>query len=161
MILAQQIQDSPVIAAVTNLYVRATAVLPHYAAPVFDLGVRLYIADVFFSSGRTKIADWDSTVSLFESEYQVPLLPPELAAYLGTAFELLMPLFLIVGFAARVAALPLLGMACVIQFVLGGANPDYDNAQHFHWMFLLGMIVIRGAGTLSLDHLIRKRFVIG
>jgi putative oxidoreductase len=161
MILAQRVQDNPALVSATDLYARVTAGLQRYAAPVFDLAVRLYIANVFFTSGRTKIADWDSTVSLFESEYQVPLLPPELAAYLGTAFELLMPLFFIVGLASRFAALPLFGMACVIQFVLGGANPDYDNPQHFHWMFLLAMIVIRGAGTLSLDHLIRKRLVIG
>ncbi|MBY0510952.1 MAG: DoxX family protein [Rhodospirillaceae bacterium] len=160
MILAQQVQASSAIAAATGLYVRATAVLQRYGAPVFDLAVRLYIANVFFTSGRTKIADWASTVSLFESEYNVPLLPPELAAILGTTFELAMPLFLVVGLAARFAALPLLAMACVIQFVLGGANADYDNPQHFYWMFLLVMIVIRGAGVLSLDHLIRKRAVI-
>jgi putative oxidoreductase len=143
----------------TDLYARATTTLQRYAAPVFDLAVRLYIAQVFFMSGRTKISDWDTTVYLFASEYKVPLLPPEFAAMLGTTFELAMPLFLIVGLAARFAALPLFGMACVIQFVLGAANPDYDSTEHFYWMFLLAMIVIRGAGTLSLDHVIRKRFM--
>ncbi len=47
-------------------------------------------------------------------------------------------------------------MACVIQFVLGGSNPDYDNIQHFYWMFLLATIIIRGPGVLSIDHYIRK-----
>jgi len=81
----------------------------------------------------------------------VPLLPPEVAAILGTTFELGMPVFLVLGLGARFAALPLLGMACIIQFVLGANNPDYDNVEHFYWMFLLAMIVVRGAGTLSLD----------
>jgi hypothetical protein len=50
-------------------------------------------------------------------------------------------------------------MACVIQFVLGASNPDYDSVEHFYWMFLLAMIVTRGPGPLSVDYLIRKRFV--
>lgn len=160
MILAQSLPAIPALAPVADFYARVTALLQRFAAPVFDLAVRLYIAQVFFMSGRTKIADWETTVYLFESEYNVPVLPPEIAAYIGTTFELLMPVFLIVGLASRLAALPLIGMACVIQFVLGSANPDYDSVEHFYWMFLLAMIVIRGPGLLSLDHLIRKRFII-
>ena len=124
---------------------------------MFDLVVRLFIANVFFKSGLTKIKDWDITVSLFADEYQVPVLPPEVAAALGTTFELSMPVLLVLGLGARLAALPLFGMACVIQFVLGAANPDYDNPMHFYWMFLLGMIAIKGPGPISLDYLIRAR----
>ena len=71
------------------------------------------------------------------------VLPPEVAAVLGTTFELGMPIFLVLGLGARLAALPLIGMACVIQFVLGANNPDYDNVEHFYWLFLLLMIVFR------------------
>lgn len=145
------------IAKLTPVYAKATNLLARYASPAFDLAVRLFIASVFFRAGRTKIKDWDITVSLFADEYQVPVLPPEFAAALATTFELAMPVFLVLGLGARLAALPLLGMACVIQFVLGAANPDYDNPMHFYWMFLLGMIVIKGPGPISLDHLIRAR----
>ncbi len=145
------------IAKFTPMYVKVTNLLAHYASPVFDVAVRLFIASVFFRSGLTKTKDWGITVSLFADEYQVPVLPPEVAAVLGTAFELTMPVLLALGLGARLAALPLLGMACVIQFVLGAANPDYDNPMHFYWMFLLGMIVIKGPGPISLDHLIRAR----
>lgn len=145
------------IAQLASLHAKATDTLMRYAGPVFDLAVRLFIAQVFFQSGRTKIRDWDITVSLFADEYQVPVLPPEAAAILGTTFELGMPVFLVLGLGTRLAALPLLGMACVIQFVLGGANPDYDSVEHFYWMFLLGMIAIKGPGPISLDHLIRAR----
>ena len=138
-------------------YDRVTAILQRYAAPAFDLVARLWIARVFFLSGRIKIADWDSTVYLFENEYKVPVLPPELAAYIGTSFELMMPVFLAFGLASRLAALPLICMACVIQFVLGAANPDYDHVEHYYWLFLLTMIVIRGPGPLSIDHLIRNK----
>lgn len=147
------------IVQLTSLHAKATDALARYASPVFDLAVRLFIAQVFFQSGRTKLKDWDITVSLFADEYQVPVLPPEIAAVLGTTFELAMPVFLVLGLGARFAALPLLGMACIIQFVLGGANPDYDSVEHFYWMFLLGMIIIKGPGPISLDHLIRARLI--
>lgn len=145
------------IARLASIHIKITDVLARYASPVFDLLVRLFIAEVFFRSGRTKIKDWDITVGLFADEYKVPVLPPELAAALGATFELAMPVFLVLGLGARLAALPLIGMACVIQFVLGAANPDYNSTEHFYWMFLLGMIVIKGPGPISLDYLIRAR----
>jgi putative oxidoreductase len=141
-----------------SIHTKMIDALTRYAGPLFDLTVRLWIAQVFFRSGRTKLADWAITVSLFQDEYNVPLLPPEIAAVVGTTFELGMPVFLALGLAARLAALPLIAMTCVIQFVLGGANPDYDSTEHFYWLFGLGMIVIKGPGPISLDHLIRARF---
>ena len=145
-------------ASLATIHKRIIGVLGRYVSPFFDLAVRLWIAQVFFQSGRTKLADWAITVSLFQDEYNVPLLPPEVAAVIGTTFELGMPVFLVLGLGARLVALPLIVMTCVIQFVLGGANPDYDSVEHFYWLFLLGMIVIKGPGAISLDHLIRARF---
>jgi putative oxidoreductase len=66
------------------------------------LAARFYVGWAFFSSGLTKLRDWDSTLTLFEYEYQVPILPFELAAYLGTAAEIILPLLLIAGLASRV-----------------------------------------------------------
>lgn len=152
------IERPAVVMRIADLYDRITALLQRYGAPVFDLTVRLWIAGVFFMSGRVKIADWESTIYLFEDEYKVPVLPPELAAYIGASFELTMPVLLAVGFASRLAALPLIGIACVIQFVLGASNPDYDHVEHFYWLFLLAMIVVRGPGVLSVDYFIRQRF---
>ena len=57
---------------------------------VLDLGIRLYIAKVFFLSGLTKIRDWETTVTLFREEYHVPVLPPELAAFMGGTGELVL-----------------------------------------------------------------------
>ena len=39
------------------------------------LGARLYLANVFFSSGLTKLRDWSSTLALFQDIYNVPVLP--------------------------------------------------------------------------------------
>jgi putative oxidoreductase len=127
-----------------------------WGAPILQLAIRLWIARVFFNSGLTKIQDWDATLFLFQEEYRVPLLPTSVAALMGTTFELAMPVLLVVGLATRLAALPLIGMSLVIQFVLGASNPTYDNTEHFYWLFLLLVIAIRGPGALSLDHLLSR-----
>ncbi|MBM3516364.1 MAG: DoxX family protein [Alphaproteobacteria bacterium] len=142
-----------------NLVRGAIAALETWVAPLVDLAVRLWIARVFFNSGLAKIDDWNSTIFLFELEYQVPILPPAAAATLATIIELGMPVLLILGLFARLAALPLLGMALVIQFVLGASNPAYDHVEHFYWMLLLLIIIVRGAGALSLDRLLARRFL--
>jgi putative oxidoreductase len=129
--------------------------------PLVALALRLWIARVFFNSGLTKVRDWESTVLLFQFEYQVPLLPPSLAAALGTTFELGMPVLLVLGLATRLAALPLLGMALVIQFVLGAANPAYDSVEHYCWMLILLTLIARGGGALSLDALVKRLFARG
>ena len=135
---------------------RAVDLIEAWAAPVLQLAIRLWIARVFFNSGLTKIQDWDATLFLFQEEYRVPLLPTSVAALMGTTFELAMPVLLVVGLATRLAALPLIGMSLVIQFVLGATNPAYDNVEHFYWLFLLLVIAIRGPGPLSLDHLLSR-----
>ncbi|MGQ0677289.1 MAG: FAD-dependent oxidoreductase [Rhodospirillales bacterium] len=133
----------PLITPLADLFAAAT----RWLDPPYRLFIRLWMAEVFFTSGRTKIASWETTVALFAEEYKVPLLPPELAAYLATATELSAPVLLAVGLAARAAALPLIGMTFVIQFTY------LDRAEHFYWMMLLGLIVLHGPGLLSLDRL--------
>jgi putative oxidoreductase len=135
---------------------RAVDLIETWATPVLQLAIRLWIARVFFNSGLTKIQDWDATLFLFQEEYRVPLLPTSIAAIMGTAFELAMPVLLVIGLATRLAALPLIGMSLVIQFVLGASNPAYDNVEHIYWLFLLLVIAIRGPGVISLDHLLSR-----
>ena len=122
-----------------------------YATPVLDLIIRLWIARVFFTSGLTKLRDRESTVFLFEYEYMVPVLSPQVAAALATMVEVGAPILIAVGLFSRVAALPLLGMTLVIQFVLGAATPAYANVEHYYWMMLLGLIILHGPGRLSID----------
>lgn len=114
--------------------------------------LRLATATVFWNSGMTKLADWNATLSLFADEYQVPLLPPELAANLVLAIEVTTPVLLIVGLLTRPAALVLLGMTAVIEvFVYPQAWPT-----HIQWAAMLLVLLCRGAGTLSLDALIER-----
>ncbi len=149
-----------IISKIVPLVRTVKALLSTFAAPVLDLSIRIWIGLVFFRSGLLKAQDWESTVFLFKDEYHLPILPPEVAAALGMTAEIAMPVFLFIGLAARLAAVPLILMTCVIQFVLGASMPDYDSTEHFYWLFLLAMVVVRGPGTLSLDHLIAKRFAV-
>jgi putative oxidoreductase len=131
--------------------------LGRFPLPLLQLMFRVAVAAVFFKSGLTKIASWELTLQLFQDEYAVPLLPVPLAATLATATELSMPVLLVFGLAARLAALPLLGMTLVIQLFVYPEN----WAEHLMWASLLLFIVTRGAGALSLDHLIRRALLDG
>ena len=96
----------------------AASHLPEYLAPLLDLGLRLFIADVFFKSGLTKIQNWDSTLYLFNEVYAVPLLPPEFAAYFATGAELGLSVLLALGLFGRFAAagLSILNVVAVISY---------------------------------------------
>ena len=113
---------------------------------------RLAVAQVFWSSAQTKLANWDATLQLFEDEYKVPLLPPDIAAHLGAGIELTTPVLLVLGLLTRPAALVLLGMTTVIEvFVYPQAWPT-----HLQWAAMLVFLIFRGPGKLSLDYLIKR-----
>jgi putative oxidoreductase len=125
-----------------------------WGSSVLLLGMRVAVGRVFFLSGLVKVSDWDATQFLFQTDYRLPLLPPGLAAPLSAAFELGMPVLLVLGLCARLAALPLVGMTLVIHVVLGGINPTYRTPDHFFWLLLLLAIVVQGPGRLSLDEIL-------
>jgi putative oxidoreductase len=128
-----------------------------WLSPVLFLAIRLWMAEIFFRSGLLKIRNLSGAVYLFSEVHPVPLLAPWLAAYLVTAIELVCPVLLALGFAARLAALPMLAMALVIQFVVGAADPAFHLTEHYYWMLLLALIVVRGPDRLSVDHLLQRR----
>ena len=116
---------------------------------------RLGVAAVFFQSGRTKVEGIftipDTTVELFRSEYALPLLPPELAAYMAAGAEHLFPVLLVLGLFTRLSAAALLGMTLVIQiFVYPDAWPT-----HLSWAALMLPLIALGGGNWSLDRLLR------
>jgi len=124
-----------------------------YALLAFPL--RIAVATVFWNSAMTKLADWNAALFLFTDEYQVPLLPPELAANLALSIEVTAPVLLVLGLLTRPAALVLLGMTAVIEiFVYPQAWPT-----HIQWAAMLLILLCRGAGTLSLDALIERLWV--
>lgn len=132
---------------------------------------RFSIAAVFWKSGQTKVEGFAvdlisgtfqfgeprlaaSTLPLFRSEYQVPLLSPEVAAHMATFAEHFFPLLILMGFATRFSALALVGMTLVIQlFVYPDAYPTHGT-----WLAVLLLLVAKGPGRLSIDHLIARSF---
>ncbi|TSD83675.1 DoxX family membrane protein [Mycobacterium sp. KBS0706] len=125
------------------------ATITRFAGPPYLLFLRYWIAAVFFASGLVKISDFDSTIFLFQAEYSVPILSPVLAAYLSTAAELGCSVLIVLGLATRPAALALIGLTLVIELTY------QHHVDHLYWMALLGLIVLRGPGLLSLDALVR------
>ncbi|MSP84023.1 MAG: DoxX family protein [Alphaproteobacteria bacterium] len=136
---------------------RVLAALPRaesLGGSALQLVFRLWMAKLFWDSAMVKLQGWSTTVSLFRDLYQVPLLPPELAAWGAVTVDLVGPILLLVGFATRFAAIPMLGMTLTIQFLV----PDFYRVEHYYWMMLLLSLIVRGPGLVSIDHWVRKRF---
>ena len=126
------------------------------AQPLAQLAARLYVAQVFFLSGLTKIRDWETTLALFSDEYHVPLLSPQVAAVAGTAGELVLPVLLALGLGGRFAALGLFvvnGMAVLSLTEIAPAALQ----QHQFWGSLLVFLLLWGPGRWSLDRLVLPR----
>lgn len=124
--------------------------------PLALLGARIYVGWAFFASGLTKLRDWDSTLLLFEYEYQVPVLPFELAAYSGTAAELILPVLLMLGLTTRFAALGLFVVNIVAVISLEEVAP-VAYAEHVLWGILLAQVILFSGGFLALDRFIKKQ----
>lgn len=150
---------------------RAVAQLERIPYTFIALLARFSIAAVFWNSGQTKVEGFaanfvsgefrlgwptlsESAVALFRDEYKLPWLAPEIAAPLAATAEHLFPLLLLLGLATRFSALALLVMTLVIQlFVYPGAY-----ATHATWAALLLLLAARGAGAISLDHWLTRRW---
>ncbi len=125
-------------------------------APVVLLICRIWVSWVFFNSGLTKITTWNSTLFLFELEYQVPFISWEIAAYLATAAELVIPIFLVLGLFGRFSAVALFAVnaIAVISYPLLWERGFYD---HQLWGVMLLAVIVWGPGALSIDQWIRRK----
>ena len=137
----------------THLLVRWRSWLEAMRYALLALPLRIAVATVFWNSGMTKLANWDTAVALFTDEYRLPVLPPELAAYMAASIELSMPVLLVLGLLTRPAAAVLLGMTAVIEiFVYPLAWPT-----HIQWAAMLLMLLCRGPGAPSLDQVLWQK----
>ena len=119
-----------------------------------QLATRLAVAHVFWTSAQSKLASWPVTIQLFAMEYRLPLLPPQLAATLGTAAELTGAILILLGLFTRFGALILMGVVAMIQIFVFPENwPD-----HLLWTSGLLLLLSRGAGVISLDYLGKRVF---
>ena len=142
--------------ALINFYEQAVKALQQYIEPLVLLASRLWVANVFWKSGYLKFTSWDSTLYLFEEEYQVPLIPWELAAYLATAAELVLPIFFVLGLLTRPVAVGLfmVNMVAVISYPVLWKGGFYD---HQLWGALILMNIMWGAGKISVDQLLTRK----
>ncbi|MCB5162129.1 DoxX family protein [Marinomonas algarum] len=133
---------------------------------------RFSIAAVFWKSGQTKIEGFsldligmeaklgwpqlkESTLFLFEYEYNLSVISAGLAALLATVAEHLLPILILTGFFTRFAAFGLASMTLVIQFLV------YPDAYPTHgtWLAIALLLMYRGAGLFSLDHLLLSKTI--
>ena len=138
--------DSSFVARLDDLRTRAR----RFPLPLLELGMRLAVGATFFRSGMDKFQSFDTAVALFREEYRLPLVPPEIAATIGTTVELCAPVLLVLGLFARFGAAALLTMTLVIQFLVYPANWP----EHLMWASILAYVLTRGPGALSIDRLI-------
>lgn len=141
-----------------NFYQQIVDKMQCYFTPILLLFTRLWVASVFLKSGYLKITTWGSTLYLFEEEYQVPFLPWELAAYAGTAAELILPIFLILGLLTRpmAAILFVFNIMAVVSYPVIWEGGFYD---HQLWGLMILINVVWGAGAISLDQPLKKHFL--
>lgn len=133
--------------------------LERWGGALLALALRLYLGWIFFKAGLTKISDWETTVALFSEEYMVPILPPELAALLGTTGELVLPLLLWAGFLARPAAVGLfmVNVLAVVSYPqLFAFECPAALRDHFYWGVLFIVLMVVGPGRLSLDAVLSR-----
>lgn len=124
--------------------------------PAAALLARAYVAEAFFKSGLTKLRDWNTTLALFQDEYKVPLLPPDLAAVMGTAGELGLPVLLVLGLGGRLGALGLSVVNVVAVLSLSEIAPAALQ-QHITWGVLLAGLAVFGSGRWAMDTWLLRR----
>ena len=145
----------------TQWLVERPATLLNYAQDLFALALRLYVGWQFFKAGQLKIGSWSNTLQQFQFDFQVPLLPPYLAAVLGTFGELFFPLLLWIGLTTRLASigLQIVNIVAVISvlylFPNGLSDPAFGD--HFLWGLMMLGLSFYGGGRISLDYLLLRR----
>ena len=136
--------------------------LDHFRTLVL-LATRFYVGWQFWKSGLLKVSSWSTTLSLFRTEYHVPLLPPPLAAVTGAGGELFFPALLFLGLFSRVGALGafFVNAMAVISYrqVLLAEGSEAALGQHVLWGFMLLILAVFGPGRIALDHWLGQRLV--
>jgi putative oxidoreductase len=148
-------QIRPVPARIVQKIIATLDCIPYW---LIALAARVFPAAVFWQSGQTKAAGWHlkpSAIALFQDEYRLPLIDPTIAAYASAFSEHFFPVLLVIGFATRFSALALLVMTAVIEiFVYPDAWPT-----HGVWATCFLIVIARGPGLLSLDHLVARKYL--
>ena len=141
-------------------YKKAISISNVTLSPLLDLGIRLYMANIFFKSGMLRFKDymngqWNNQITAFTEYHPIPGVPGDIAAVMGTANELILPVLLAFGLFTRIGAGGLLIMTLTIQFLVP-ADYGVANDDHYMWMLLLAVPLLKGGGMISVDYLFTK-----
>lgn len=132
-----------------------------FLTPLADLLARLWVSWMFFKAGLVKIQAWESTVHLFAYQYSVPVLSPTVAAIIGTALELILPVLLVIGLGGRITIFIffLYNIVAVASYHFLWTPEGWNGlAQHINWGLLLALLMTHGPGKLSLDYWLRREY---
>lgn len=141
-------------AGLFGLYRRVIKLPERIPFSLIQLAARIAISHVFWQSAQTKLASWPVTLQLFANEYNLPFIDPSIAAPLATTAEITGSVLLFLGLFSRLGAMMLLGVVSVIQIFVFPEN----WAEHLLWASLLLLVLTRGAGVFSLDHVAKRTF---
>ena len=133
-----------------------------------SLALRFALALPFWKSGLTR---WDgflqlrpATLYFYEELYKPTILGktyaipyPDIAAWVASFAEILLPAALVIGFATRLSALGLLVMTLVIYATYQslGVSPDQWQTETLPWAAMALALIAYGPGGISIDALIR------
>ncbi|MDA9231123.1 DoxX family protein [Rickettsiales bacterium] len=120
-----------------------------FLAPILLLCSRVWMANIFFDSGRNKLSNMEGTIFLFEYQYIIPIIPASISAYLITLCEIAFSVLLFCGLLTRLSAFILIIITIIIQSLI------YNNIEHFYWIFMLSTLMIYGSGKISIDHMFK------
>ncbi len=98
----------------------------------------------------------------------IPFLPWHLIVILGTVAEFALPVLIVLGLFTRIAAAGMIGFVLIQTYVdvafhaaAGGAWFNVQASelldQRALWIFLLLLLVVKGAGSVSFDALLHRR----
>ncbi|MEQ8355383.1 MAG: DoxX family protein [Kiloniellaceae bacterium] len=102
---------------------------------------------------------------------QVPFFPWDIIVFAGTYAEFLLPVLIVLGLFTRLASFGMIAFVVVQSYVdiafhgvdettIGAWFDRFPDAvildQRVLWVFLLITLVVKGAGALSLDHVLAR-----
>jgi putative oxidoreductase len=118
--------------------------------PKFEVGIRLWLAQMFFVSGALKLAHWQTALHLASPGYPFAWMSPASGTHVGVCIEVLGGALLAAGFMTRY---------CAALILILSVLPRFDHMPLDRQLFgavLCGWYAVFGAGPIAIDTLLRR-----